>query len=28
LDGTDIVPFWKMATETETTAKIAGFNSR
>jgi hypothetical protein len=28
LDGTDIVPFWKMATETETTAKIAGFNNR
>ena len=28
LDGTDIVPFWKMATETETTAKIAGFNNQ
>ena len=26
IQGTDTVPFWKMASETETTAKVAGFN--
>jgi hypothetical protein len=28
LDGTDIVPFWKMATETEATALVSGLHSQ